>query len=337
VSPSVTTSYTVSGTNTLGCISNAILTVSINPLPTITAVNSDTFICIGESTTLTASGASTYNWSAPASGSMAVVSPTTTTVYTITGISAAGCVNTATIVVDVYPELLTLTANTTICTGGTAELNAGGSGNYSWSTGSPFSSISVSPSTFSVYTVTGTDVNGCVATKSVSVTVSPNPTVTASTSKTVVCKDELVVLTATGAVNYSWTTGSTAPTATVIPLINIIYTYTVTGTNADGCVDKDVIQLRADLCTGIESQDGTGTAATVFPNPSHGLFTVSMSTRPSQSTMIGVYNVSGELIKSFKPVSDHAVIDLQEAAAGVYFVRITEAGKPVYMTRIVKQ
>jgi hypothetical protein len=84
--PTATTAYTVAGTNSLtSCTGSAVLTVTVNPIPTISV--SGATICTGNSTTLTPSGASTYTYS----GGSAVVSPTATTVYTITGTSAAGC------------------------------------------------------------------------------------------------------------------------------------------------------------------------------------------------------------------------------------------------------
>ena len=69
-------------------------TVTVNPLPTVgVSPSTPTAICTGNSTTLTASGASTYSWS-PATGLSATTgatvtaSPTTTTTYTVTGTDA---------------------------------------------------------------------------------------------------------------------------------------------------------------------------------------------------------------------------------------------------------
>ncbi|MBC7693891.1 MAG: gliding motility-associated C-terminal domain-containing protein [Burkholderiales bacterium] len=89
--PSATTIYTVTG-NTSGCISTKTITITVPVLSTITATSSNSVICIGGSSTLTASGASTYTW---APGSMTndtvSVSPTTTTNYTVIGKTVNGC------------------------------------------------------------------------------------------------------------------------------------------------------------------------------------------------------------------------------------------------------
>ena len=91
VSPTSNTNYTVVGTSTAGCVSQAVATSSliVNPNPTVT-VNSGA-ICIGESFTISPNGANTYT----IQGANAVVSPSISTTYTVAGTSAAGCVSQA--------------------------------------------------------------------------------------------------------------------------------------------------------------------------------------------------------------------------------------------------
>jgi len=104
VSPTATSSYTVVGTNTAGCISQTFATsnVTVNALPTLSATSSGS-ICTGSSATLTASGANTYSWNTGGTTSSIVVSPTTTTNYTAIGTSSAGCSGTTTISLVVSP------------------------------------------------------------------------------------------------------------------------------------------------------------------------------------------------------------------------------------------
>jgi hypothetical protein len=91
VSPSINTTYTVIGTSTAGCVSQAVATSSliVNANPTIT-VNSG-FICAGENFTIYPNGANTYS----IQGGNAVVSPTSNASYTVAGTSTAGCVSPA--------------------------------------------------------------------------------------------------------------------------------------------------------------------------------------------------------------------------------------------------
>jgi len=87
VSPTVgVNAYTVTGTATNGCVSDpAICQVTAIALPTVNVVSTKSIICVKESATLTASGATTYSWSNSALTAATVVSPTITTSYTVTG------------------------------------------------------------------------------------------------------------------------------------------------------------------------------------------------------------------------------------------------------------
>jgi hypothetical protein len=94
VNPVTTTSYSVVVTNQYGCSGMATQTIGVKPLPLVTAAANTTTICIGESATLTGSGASTYVWndSATLTTSQIInVSPTVTTVYTLTGTDGNSC------------------------------------------------------------------------------------------------------------------------------------------------------------------------------------------------------------------------------------------------------
>ncbi|MFY9595106.1 MAG: gliding motility-associated C-terminal domain-containing protein, partial [Bacteroidales bacterium] len=246
VTPTSTTTYTVTGTLANGCSSTASITVTVNPTPAVTASASPSTICSGVSSVLTAGGANTYSWSGGiGSGSSKTVSPTSTTTYTVTGTSAAGCTNTAIVTVTVNPTpTVTATASpSTICSGASSVLTAGGASTYSWSGGlGTGSSKTVSPTSTTTYTVTGTSTEGCTGTKSVTVTVNPTPTVSASASPSTICSGASSVLTAGGANTFSWSGGlGTGSSKTVSPTSTT--TYTVTGTSAAGCTGKKSVTV----------------------------------------------------------------------------------------------
>ncbi len=71
--------------------------ITVNALPSITALASATAICTGNQVTLTADGANTYTWSTTAHTTSIVVTPTTNTTYSVSGTSAAGCTNTVSV------------------------------------------------------------------------------------------------------------------------------------------------------------------------------------------------------------------------------------------------
>jgi PKD repeat protein len=149
--------YTVTlvSANQSGSSTPVTQTISVGVSPTLTANN--VTMCAGDAATISASGAASYSWSNGAITSSCIVLPIVTTVYTVTG-TTGGCqsVKVVTVNVDNPPNLAA--NDTTICEGVVAILNASGANSYSWSTGATTSSVAVSPSVSTTYTVTG--ING---------------------------------------------------------------------------------------------------------------------------------------------------------------------------------
>lgn len=178
-SPSSTTTYTVTGTNTsTGCVSTANVTVTVNALPNVAATASDSSICTGSSTTLTATGAVTYLWNPGSStANPFTVSPTATTTYTVTGTDSSGCVNTTTIDVTVNAlPTVTLTTPQTVCVDDASFTLTGGSpagGTYSGPgvTGSTFSPTGAGVGSAAIV-YNFTDANGCSGSATSSINVS---------------------------------------------------------------------------------------------------------------------------------------------------------------------
>jgi len=172
VTPSVNTTYSVSGTSTAGCIGNSVNNVTVISIPTI-AVTGNTTLCLGESTTLTVNGANTYTWSSGATGSLVVFSPTTSSNYTVIGEVGVGCSDTTQtgITVNPVPSLTLTPAAATICIGESLALKADGAATYSWSNGITTSTVVVSPTVTGTYSVTGTNTFNCNSSSSVQVTV----------------------------------------------------------------------------------------------------------------------------------------------------------------------
>jgi hypothetical protein len=235
VNPSATTTYTVTGTNASGCSGTASVTVGVSASPNVTVVASPSVICTGGSATLTASGANNFTWSTGQTGASIVVNPNTTTTYSVTGTNAAGCSGTASVTVGVSasPNITVVASPSIICIGGSATLTASGASNFTWSTGQTGASIAVNPNATTTYFVTGTNAAGCSATASVTVFVNGSITVTASASPSTICPGGSATLTASGATNFTWSTGQTGASIVVNP--TVATTYTVTGTNASGC------------------------------------------------------------------------------------------------------
>lgn len=247
-----TVTYNTAGTYTVTLVaSNAngnnttTNTITVNANPTVAATAQSANVCPGNSTTLTATGASTYTWM-PGSltGASVSVTPSATTTYTVTGTNASGCTNTATVSVTVNtPPTVVATGGSGICTGSSATLTATGASTYNWMPGSlTGSNVTVTPTSTTTYTVTGTAANGCTNTATVTVTVNPNPSVSAAASNPSTCTGNTATLTATGASTYSWMPGSlSGASVTVTPASTT--TYTVTGTSASGCTNTATVTV----------------------------------------------------------------------------------------------
>ena len=178
--------------------------------------------------TLTASGATTYSWSNGAITNSIVVSPTSTTNYTVVG-TAGTCTSQAVATVTVMPSNinLTITGSTTLCLGASTTLHVSGANSYSWSNGATGSFVTVSPLNTSTISVTGY-VGNCSTTTVLTLSVMANPILTVS-GNTLICSGQGTKLTSSGANSYTWSTGSNAQSVFLNPFNTS--TYTLTGTD----------------------------------------------------------------------------------------------------------
>ncbi len=229
LSPAATTIYTVIGSSG-GCTSTAMnFTINVTPTPTVGATATSTNICIGQSTTITASGGSTYVWQPGAfTTTVIAITPTATTIYTVTGFNGScSATKTISIIVTSPPSLTVTPTNTTLCSGNCTSLTASGGTSYTWTPGGFTSStVSVCPTSTTIFTVTGS--NGtCNATKNVTVNVTPTPTVGVSATSTSICTGQTTTLTASGGTTYVWQPGAfTTTMVAVTPTATTVYTVT---------------------------------------------------------------------------------------------------------------
>ncbi|MDC0303508.1 PKD domain-containing protein [Flavobacteriales bacterium] len=181
----------------------------------------------------------------------------------------------------VHPlPVLNITSDTSICAGATLQLSAVGADNIVWNPPTDLNNQNISTPVYSgsstqSYTVTGTNITGCMSSEILIITVNPLPVVNAGLDDSM-CDEQTVQFSAIGALDYSWSpvSGLTDPLISS-PIFNgnTTTTFTVTGTDANGCEDTDDLEITvfpipvadflqpADVCLG---------NATVFSDNSSG-------------------------------------------------------------------
>jgi gliding motility-associated-like protein len=260
VCPLVTTTYSVTATDALGCSLSDSKTVVVNSNP-IPNAGLDTIICYGSSANLNVTATSglppyVFNWNNSLGlGASHVVSPIVNTTYVVTVTDQNGCTGTDDIVVNVPAQLIasTTVTNVSCFQGSNGAINltvTGGLLNYTylWSNGA-----TVQDPTGLVagtYSVVVTDNIGCTVSTSATVT---EPTLLQASITTnsnyngfpISCfgaSDGSITAVGTGGTapyNYAWSNSVGIPNNLNLP----IGTYNVTITDANGCSDSATVTL----------------------------------------------------------------------------------------------
>lgn len=316
---------------TLGADTITVNTLTTSPIATSSA------ICVGNSSTLSVTGnAYTYTWQpVNISSTTTVVNPVSTTVYSLSASGDGACIDTKTVSVVVNPlPTLTITGTDSICPGSSAIQTASGANTYTWSTSAVSSTISANPVVSTTYTVTGTDVNACINTQTVSITVNPQPTVSASGNPILICSGEQATLTANGASTYLWNTSSTNVAIVVSPTITT--SYTVTGTNSFGCAHSITVSQAVSPCTGVQNNTAQITEVKLYPNPNNGNFMLDIGAI-SENTFVEIYNSIGQVVVRQKINALSNLITIKAMANGIYRFVLVENGQVTHKANIVKQ
>lgn len=246
--------------------------------------------------------------------------------YSVTVTDANGCTTTGSATVNNLngPSISSLNTTPALCNGGngTATVTAtGGTPGYTylWSNGGTTATITEAAGT---YTVTVTDSNGCLTTGSGTITEPTAISVGVSNTPDTGAGDGTATANpsgGTGPYTYAW---STTPTQTTQTATNLgAGSYTVTVTDANGCTSTGTTSV----ATGV---DGAGqiVALDVFPNPSHGVFTLSVSMPSAAALTIEVMDMAGKVVYTY--TSDAVTtlvheVNLGEVAAGSYLLKVS--------------
>jgi hypothetical protein len=188
----------------------------------------------------------------------------------------------------------------------------------------------------STYTAAGTYTNtfissmGCDSILTTNLIVNNLPVILATTNNTLLCVGETATLSVSGAATYTWSTAENTTDVVVSPTVTT--TYTVDGTDANGCSNVTTVMQDVSLCTGIVTLSNSNLAINVYPNPNNGLFVVELTSE----SKVTVTNALGQVVIAETFEAGKHALDIQNQSTGIYFVKVIQDGKQ-HVIKLIKE
>jgi hypothetical protein len=319
------TVITYSYTDSNSCSATKTVNVSVLNSPSLgISPTSTIMLCPGNSTTLTATGASNYTWSTGSNNANIAISPTATTVYTLSGAFASGgCPSSIKSFTQTVgnPSVAAYTyayPSNSICQGSSTTIYAMGAMSYSWSNGVNSYSFSANPTVTTTYSVIGTNPGGCTDTAVTTLIIKPNISITAVSSKSITCAGDTFMINLGGAsaytvgINDPWLTYSYTPSSIILtPTTNATYSIYAM------CSQTVYLSHTVASCVGIEEVIDEKDRVAIYPNPTNGDFEI----KGIKEETIYISNELGQLITTRNlSIQNNYSVKINDLQNGVYFV-----------------
>jgi predicted transcriptional regulator len=335
VNPAVSTTYTVTVTNTNGCSDVTSQFITVNPSPTV-ILGAFSSICEGSSP-MTLSGGTplggVYSGVGVSGGQfdpLTIGVGSFTIYYDYTDGLGCSSQDSSTITVNPLP-IISMSNDTSICIGDSISLNAiSTTSNYLWSTNQTSSRITVSPLNSTYYTITSFNGASCFVKDSIYVTVNnPTPTFIG----TDVLLDPTTIPSKTydagmGYTSYLWNNSSTNQTITVSydPLkAGKKDTISVIATNVFGCPSKDSGIVTYDINTGITTER-IGASIIIYPNPVVDELIIVFGEAFKSNRTIEIFDLTGKRVFQKNTVAGNSREQLslgnEQLKGGLYTIRV---------------
>ncbi|HNJ10763.1 MAG TPA: M43 family zinc metalloprotease [Chitinophagales bacterium] len=306
-------------------------TIKVNSKPTVSISPANTTICVGQSVTLIASGASSYAWSTGQSGNTIVVNPSVNSTYKVLGIANNCTSDSAIAIVNITTTNPTVSITkspnvSTICEGDSVTLTASGANNYTWSTGANTAVIKVKPTVNTNYIVTGS-LTGCSSLSgqaNTSINVNPKPTIGEITRGG---WDTIYVSPANG-VSYQWyfNNNTTAIATTSVPYYFATQegNYKVQVSDNKGC--KSDKSLDFGFVLSAIKNNATSIKLNIYPNPNQGTFKIELSANKHSIYQVKLHTITGSEVWSdkfevFKGLNSKSV-EIKNLSKGIYLLNL---------------
>ena len=310
--------YAITVMDALACKATEIVTVSAPSAINASLFSTNSSCGNNDGTAIVSAsggtGSYSYLWSTGANTSS--ISDLSAGTYTVQITDAAGCFVTESIQIADFgapptPVILSNDEDNKICEGQLITLFSSSPSMNVWSTGETSSTISVNSSV--LITLKLINDAGCQSnTTSIEITVNQLPVVDAG-ADTTICREALAILKGSGAVYYLWDNGI-IDGEPFNPIPNTTITYTLTGTDSNGCQATDQVSITEINCT-FENY-----LFTVYPNPTDASVIIYSNDKIGDS--FELFDNVGKLLFSDKIYGSTLVIDLSQFQNGVYNLRL---------------
>jgi hypothetical protein len=239
------------------------------------------------------------------------ISGSTAGSYVITYTDTDAATATFDLSINTIPTVTVSASVGTICDGESTILTASGANSYTWSNGGTGASITVSPSTTTLFTATGTDSNGCASSGGTTITVNAQDSAAFSYAASAFCAngtDPSPTITGTAGGAFTSTAGITLNSSTgEIDLdASTVGTYSITYTTTGVCPDNQSTNIT------INAADNAAfaySASSYEPTDSDPTPTITGLTGGTFSGTTGlvINSTTGEIDLSASTVASHAI------------------------------
>lgn len=207
-----------------------------------------------------------------------------------------------------------------------------GFASYQWTGPSGFSSsnVVISPTVSGTYSLLINSPGLCAAVqKTVSVSIA-NPFANISSSDSLICKGEPVILTAQNMYNCVWSTGDLTPSVFLLPDSTV--SYAVTGVTPEGCPVSATYVQHVEECASVGDSHAIAQFR-AFPNPNSGEFELVLGTKPHKTELV-IINVLGQEVHRQTLKEVRSTVKVKHLNAGLYYYTVLTNKRSTYKGKL---